>query len=127
MELAQHPNQMILLYDSSSPTGKKTLAYAKTISNHVNHMDYEQSSFPATIWKEILSMLDLEPKDLMNRAKPEYQQKIAKHAYDEQGWLNILTHNPHLIKAPIAVMDGRAVLCVKPKDVLDLDVETDSE
>jgi len=123
MELAIHPNELLLFYDSTSVRGKKTLAFAQTVSNHVKSMDYHQIPITGTIWKELLNMLELEPRQLLNKAHPEYQEKIANHTYTGQDWLNILIHNPHLLKAPIAVRNGKAILCNKVKDVLKLEVD----
>jgi len=64
----------------------------------------------------------LELKQLLNKAYPEYQKKIASHAFTDQDWLKILIHNPHLLRAPIAVRKGRTVLCNKVKNGLKLEV-----
>jgi hypothetical protein len=36
------------------------------------------------------------------------------------GWLDVIMHNPQLLKAPIAIFNGKAVLCQKPTDVFKL-------
>jgi arsenate reductase len=79
------------------------------------------------MWSDILAMLKLRAKDLLDRSDPKYQKEIAGHDFDDEGWLEILSHNPCLLKAPIAVMQGNAVLCIKPKDILKLSPQTASE
>jgi arsenate reductase len=74
-----------------------------------------------TGWRSILDKLKLRPKDLLNRAHPDYQNKIAGKTWDDEGWLNILIRNPHLLKAPIAIKREKAVLCISPNDILRLD------
>lgn len=65
-------------------------------------------------------MLQMRPKDLLNKANKKYQEELAGHDFDEDSWLEILRYNPCMIRGPIAVMNGRAVLCVKPKDIFKL-------
>jgi len=73
------------------------------------------------MWRDILDMLGLEPKHLLNKADPKYQKEIRGKSFDEEGWLNVLVNNPCLIKAPIAIMHDHAVLCITPKDIYKLE------
>lgn len=116
-----HPNELFIYYDPSTNSGKQTRAYAYSISNHVNETEYHKVRFTSTMWRDLLDMLGLRPKDLLNRAHPDYQSKIAGNNYDDEGWLNVIINYPYLIKAPIAVMNDKAILCIKPTDILKLD------
>jgi arsenate reductase len=125
MELAMHPNELLILFNRDSAVSMKTLAFAKTVSNHIRDMEFRSLKFPNTIWKELLNMLNLEAKDILDKSHPDYQKKIMGHDFSTEGWLNVLSHNSYLIKAPIAVKNGKAVLCNRPKDVLKLINEED--
>lgn len=115
-----HPNELVLLYNTGSPTGKQTHALAKTMYRNVNEFEYEKVRFTTTIWKKLLDRMGLRPKDLMNRAHPDYQANIARKDLDDEGWLNVIMQHPYLIKAPIAITSNAAMLCLKPTDVLKL-------
>jgi arsenate reductase (glutaredoxin) len=115
-----HPNEMLLLYDGSTSTGRQTRAIAYTITKHVNEFQYDQVKITSTIWRNVLDLLQLRPKDLLNRAHPEYQDKIAGKNLDDEGWLNVLIQSPHLIKAPIAIKNNKAILCLTPTEILKL-------
>jgi arsenate reductase len=80
-------------------------------------MEYK---FNGAIWNDLLQKLKMRPKDLLNRSDPKYQNELAGKSFDDEGWINILLKNPCLIKAPIALMHDKAVLCVKPKDIYKL-------
>ena len=112
-----HPNELFFYYDITCSKCKKTKAFAYSITPHVNEVTFQKAKLTTTQWRDLLDMLQMEPKDLFNKANPEYQEKIARHDYDEEGWLNILSKYPHLIKGPIAVMNGKALLCLTPKDI----------
>ena len=122
-----HPNELWLLLNCSSASHKKTRAYAYSVTKHVNECNLKHSHISTMRWADILSMLDMRPKDLLDRSNPKYQAEMAGHDFDDESWLEILAHNPCLLKAPIAVMHGRAVLCVNPKDILKLSTQKESE
>lgn len=116
-----HPSELYFYHSSAQPIDKQTKAYAKSLTNFVNEIDLLKERVTATQWDQILKMLQLRPKDLMNRAHPDYQKMIAGKDWDDEGWLNILVKFPHLIKSPIAIFRNRAILCNTPTDILKLD------
>lgn len=115
-----HPNELWLFFDCDEASHKKTRAHAYSITPHVNEFTFSNCKLTKRMWADILNMLHMQPKDLLNKSNPKYQKEFARHDFDEDGWLNILRNNPCMVKAPIAIMHGEAVLCVKPKDVLKL-------
>lgn len=115
-----HPNELFIYYDPSTNTGKQTRAYAYSLTRNVNEALCNKVRLTSTIWKKLLDMLNLRPKDLLNRAHSDYQTKIAGNNYDDEGWLNVLINYPYLLKAPIAIMNNKAILCCNPTDVLKL-------
>lgn len=122
-----HPNELLLIYhDPNSSTGKQTRAYARSVSNNINEVNLHSVRFTTTLWKEIINMLGLRPKDLLDKSHAEYQAKVRGNTFTMTGWLEVLTNNPHLLKAPIAVYHNKAVLCQSPTDILKLDVHSRS-
>ncbi|MCX2744363.1 glutaredoxin [Mangrovivirga sp. M17] len=115
-----HPNELMIIYDSATNSGKQTKAYAYSVSNHVNDVDYNRTRVSKLMWKEIINMLNIPPKRLLNKADPKYQEKVRGHAYTMEGWLNVLYNNPDLIRAPIVIRNKKAVLCEKPSDIFKL-------
>lgn len=127
MPMQFHPNELFIYYDPVSNTGKQCRAYAKSLSNNVKDVDCRNIKLTTTVWKEIINMLGLRPKDLLDRSQPDYQEKIAGNTFTMTGWLEVLVNNPQMLKAPIAIYQNKAVLCVKPTDILRLDVSSGSE
>lgn len=122
-----HPNELWLFYDCNADNHKKTRALAYSITKHVNEFDLKHCRITQMTWSDILEMMQMRPKDLLNRSSPKYQAELAGHDFDDNDWLNILVNNPCLLKAPIAVMHDMAVLCVNPKDILKLSTQKESE
>ena len=126
MELAQHPNELLFFYDSSSQRARQGLAFAQSVSSHINLWDLRATQMTKNVWQELLTLLDMEPKELLDKSHPEYQEKIRGRSFTMDHWLDVLVHNPQLIKAPIAVKNRKAVLCINPKEVLKLDPYVES-
>jgi arsenate reductase (glutaredoxin) len=72
-------------------------------------------------------MLGLKPKELMDRAHPDYQEKIAGNTFTMNGYLEVLMHYPHLLKGPIAIYNGKAVLCQTPTDIFKLGISAPAD
>lgn len=118
--MEQHPNEMWFLYNSTISSHKKTLALALSITKNINEYSINHNRLSKLRWAEILQMLELKAKDVLNKAKPKYQKEMAGHDFDDDSWLEILHYNPDMIKGPIAIMNHKAILCTKPKDVYKL-------
>lgn len=119
--MKMHPNELFFYFNPSHPVDKQTRAFAQTVTKHINEINIEKEKITTTIWLSILDKLKLRPKDLLNRAHPDYQTHIAGKTWDDEGWLNILVRYPYLVKAPIAIKNNKAVLCTTPNEVLKLD------
>ena len=116
-----HPSELYFYHSAVQPIDKQTKAYAKAITKFVNEIDITRERMTATQWDQILKLLHLRAKDLLNKAHPDYQRLIAGKDWDEEGWLNILVRHPYLIKSPIAIFRNQAILCKTPTDILKLD------
>lgn len=115
-----HKKEILIYYNPESSNDKKTVAYARSMSNHVTAYPFDNIPTMGRIWRKILDMLDLHPKELMNKAIPYYQRHIRGREFDEEGWLKVLIRNPYLLKAPIAIKGNQAVLCTNAMDIYKL-------
>ncbi len=116
-----HPNELTLLLDPQSITGRKLRAYAHSISNNINEIDYTTTRLTTTVWKEIVSMLGNKPEEYIDKNHPTIKAH-AKDTYTMHGWLNILLNSPEVLKGPIAIIKNKAILCINPNDILKLGI-----
>ena len=124
MEL--HPNELTLVYDPRTAAGKKTKALAYSISNNVNEIDYTTTRLTTTLWKQIVQMLGNNPKGLLNKSAAAYQKKVRGHIFTMDGYMNILLNSPELLRGPIAITRGKALICENPYDILKLGKTTNT-
>ena len=115
-----HPNELTLVYDPKSASGKKIKALAHSISNNVNEIDYTSTRLTTTLWKEIIQMLGNDPKSILNKSNAAYREKVSGNTFTMHGWLNILLNSPELIRGPIAIIHGKALVCENPNEILKL-------
>jgi len=115
-----HNREILLYYNPTSSSDKKTMAYAKSISSHIKAFSYEDAFISDTNWVRIISLLDKHPKELLNKAHPDYQNNIKGTEAGTGSWVKLLKNNPHLMRAPIAVKGDKAVFCESPTDIYKL-------
>ncbi len=115
-----HHREILIYYNPESSNDKKTVAHAQSLAPHVKTYSFDKAPSTGTSWQQIINRLNLRPKDLLNRAHPYYQAHIRGRDFDEEGWLNVIKHNPALIKAPIAIKGNKAVLCTSATDIYKL-------
>ena len=115
-----HQRELLIYYNPSSSSDRKTLAYAKSTGSKVKSYEHSKSPSTSTSWKMILKALNKHPKDLLNKAHPYYQDKVKGKDFTMTGWLDVLKRNPDMIKYPIALKGSKAILCSTPTDVLRL-------
>lgn len=117
-----HQREILLYYNPSSGSDRKCVAHAQGIVSHLRTYSFDKTPSTGTSWQQILAALDLHPKELLNKAHPYYQANIRGKEFDREGWLNVLQHNPELIKSPIAMRGNKAVMCTSPTDIYKLTV-----
>ncbi len=111
MSTTLNAKELTLVYDSTTNEGRKALAYAYSLATKVNKQDVSEVKLSTTFVRQVLKQLKLRPKDILNRAHPFYQQHLRGRDFTAEGWLDVLSHNPTLLKAPIALHGDSAVLC----------------
>lgn len=71
--------------------------------------------------KEILKMLDLEPRELMRRKEAEYkEQNLADDSLSKADLIKAMVETPKLIERPIVVNNGKAAIGRPPESVLEI-------
>jgi len=112
-----HPREILIYYNSNSSSDRKTLAHAKSTGLKVRAYCHSNSPSTSTSWQSILKKLDKHPKEILNKAHPYYQSNLRGREFDSEDWINVIQHNPEMIKAPIAINGKRAILCETPTDI----------
>lgn len=115
-----HKREILIYYNPDSSSDRRTVAHARGVVPHLRSYAHHRSPSGGTSWLQIIRSLDVHPKDLLNKAHPDYQQNIRGKEFDDEGWISVLKHNPQMIKSPIAMRGDKAILCNTPTDIYRL-------
>lgn len=115
-----HSREILIYYNPESSADRKTVAHAKGLVPHLKTYSFAQAPSTGTSWQQILKALDRDPKELLNKAHPYYQEHIRGREFDDECWVKVIQNNPDLLKAPIAIRGSRAILCATPTDIYKL-------
>ncbi len=107
-ELATSESEIILFYNPNSPSGKKTLAYAKGEGFPVRDVDILKHQFTGTQLEELADRLHVPIDGLVNKEHPDFE-KYMNDDFSDDDWIKILRKNPKLIKEPIAIRGHQAM------------------
>lgn len=121
MTMKPETHDFVIFCDPDSDLGKKTLALVKAHIAKANIQNIKMNEPSATWIGMIVNELGVEPKDLINRAHPYYQEHLRGHDWDEHGWLNILKKSPFLFKCPIVHFHGKSYLIETPTDLFKVE------
>lgn len=113
-------NELVLIYNSKSNRDKKTLAYAVCHVPKVNRQDITSCRISSTLFNLALNKLNLSGKELVNKAHPHYQEMYRGKEMSNEEWFYLIMNHPELLKAPIAMYKGKAVVCNSESDLMRL-------
>lgn len=112
-----HPLEIQVYYNDETRNGKQIIAYANSISRYIKEYPFTKANLTPMQWRSLLSSMNVEPKKIFNKAHPEYQEKISGKNFDDDGWLNVLSHHTHLIDGAIVVKGKKTIYCKSPTDI----------
>ncbi len=113
-------DELTLLYNSQNPRDVKTLAMASTMGIKVNKQDVNSVDVSATLFELAVKSLGCDPKLLVNKSLPHYQNNLRGSEFNARMWFETIKSIPDLLLAPVAFYKDRVVLCTTPTDILKL-------
>ncbi|WP_299107638.1 arsenate reductase family protein [uncultured Winogradskyella sp.] len=119
-EIATSNRQVTLFYNSDSPRGEKTLAYAKAKHLKLEEIDMLKTKLTGTQIVELAHKLHLEVTDLINQNHPAYASHFEYHNFSEDDWIKMIQHNPEIMKQPIALKGDKTIIVETPTDILKI-------
>lgn len=113
-------NEITLLYNKERELDRKTLATAHAVTRRINRQEIHSKRVSETLFYMLVEKLGGDPKSIVDKSQPFYQRELRGRELSNYGWYTMFMHHPELLKAPIAMYHGRAVLCTSSNDVLKL-------
>jgi arsenate reductase len=113
-------NEITLLYNKQRELDRKTLATAHVVSSKINRQEIHTVRVSETLFYILVEKLGGDPKSIIDKSQPFYQRELRGKELSNYGWYMMIMNHPKLLKAPIAMYHGKAILCTSSNDVLKL-------
>lgn len=106
---------MIIYHNPKCRKSRAGLEYVKAHNPAVEVKEYIRDGISADEIREIVKMLEISLAELVRTQEDYYKENLKGKDFTEEEWLAILSENPKLIRRPIVVRDGKAVLADPPE------------
>jgi arsenate reductase len=119
MIFANTNKEITLIYNSEEHIGRQILAYIQTENMLVHDIDLKYMKLTPTQWAELADRLNIDVHKLVNTENPNFFQKFGEVTdLTGQDWLNLLAHNPDILKAPIVMKGTKISMMSNPQEML---------
>ncbi|MFZ5863121.1 MAG: arsenate reductase (glutaredoxin) [Nitrospirota bacterium] len=99
-------------------TSRKTLDLIRAKGIEPTIIEYLKTPVSASELDRILSLLKMEPRDLMRKKEDEYKTlKLDRSDLTRKELINAMVQHPILIERPIVLSKGKAALGRPPENV----------
>ena len=113
--------KITIYHNPKCGTSRNVLALIRERGHEPQIMEYlKDPPSPGRI-RELLTMMDLEPRDMMRRKQPEYTEiGLDNPAVPDNTLIEAMASHPILIERPIVVSDKGARICRPKERVLEI-------
>ena len=119
MIFANTNKEITIIYNSEEHIGRQILAYVHTEKLLIRDIDLKYMKLTPTQWAELASRLHIDVRELVNTENPNFFKKFGKvNDLTSQDWLNLLAHNPDILKAPIVMKGTKISMMSNPQEML---------
>ena len=100
---------------------RQTLKLLEEKATGIQVIEYLKNPPTAQKLKEILSLLEISPRDLMRKKEDEYKDLgLNNSALSDEDLIDSMVQHPVLIERPIVLANGKAALGRPPENVLNI-------
>ena len=111
-------NSCIMITVYHNPKCRKSragLEYVKSTGLAAEVREFIREGITAEEVKQLTVMLGIKPFGLVRTQEEYYRENLKDQDFTDDDWCRILSENPRLIRRPVVVCDGRAVLADPPE------------
>jgi arsenate reductase len=113
--------EVIIYHNRSCSKSRATLDLIRARGIEPTVIEYlDHPPEPAQL-ERVLSLLGVEPRDLMRRKEPEYREaNLDDPGLTRETLIQAMVQRPRLIERPIVLANGKAAIGRPPASVLDI-------
>lgn len=99
---------------------REALALLKEKGDHVVVQEYLKEPPTKEELREIVSLLEIRPFDLIRKSENEYKDNFKGKNLSDEEWLDAMIAYPKLIERPIVINERSAIIGRPPENVLSI-------
>lgn len=100
---------------------RQTLELLRSRGIEPEIIEYLKSPPDADTLKDILAMLDMEPRDLMRKKENAYKEEgLDDESLGRDDLIAAMVKHPILMERPVVIHNGKAAIGRPPESVLDI-------
>ncbi|MBS9523158.1 hypothetical protein KIH41_05240 [Litoribacter ruber] len=116
-------NEIKFLYNSNKMGDRETLAYVKSLHQHViNELDVYQNDMTPTQISELANKLEVRIIDLFDRESAYFREQIEGKDVQEKDLLNILQKEKECLNTPILISKHVSKMLDSSAETISLDM-----
>ncbi len=110
-----------IYHNSRCSKSRQTFALLEEKGIEFETIEYLKTPPDSATVKNLLSMLNLSPRELMRKGEAAYKENnLAYDTLSDDQLISAMVENPILIERPIVVSNGKAAIGRPPESVLDI-------
>lgn len=112
---------VIIYHNPRCSKSRQTMQLLEERNITPNVVKYLETPPDAAALDSVLTMLGLEPRELMRKGETEYEAlELADPELSREQLIQAMVDNPRLIERPIVIKGSKAALGRPPEQVLDI-------
>ena len=114
-------NKVTIYHNPRCSKSRQTLTLLQERGVATNVIEYLQTPPSRDELAEILTLLELTPRELMRKKEAPYiEHNLGEATMSDADLIDAMVNNPILIERPIVLANGKAVIGRPPENVLAL-------
>jgi arsenate reductase len=113
--------EVVLLLSGNEYLNKQVVAHSQSLKIPVNVQEQLDGPVTSTLYSLVLEHGEMEPKHLLDRSDPQYQNELKGKDMSRDEWVRVLQQRPDLLRAPIAIRGDRVIVCEAPSQIQSLE------
>ncbi|PLW74868.1 arsenate reductase (glutaredoxin) [Cohaesibacter celericrescens] len=110
----------VIWHNPRCSKSRQTLALLEEKSVHLTVRKYLEDAPSAEEIKDVLAMLDMDPRQLIRTGEPLYKELGLATISAPEKLIHAMVDNPKLIERPVVIHNGKAKVGRPPESVLIL-------
>jgi arsenate reductase len=111
--LEEHPNELLLFYNSKFDNDRKIFAHAEGSFKYVRAFDVALQPIKGTLLEEIAMRLNLPLSELLRESNAAEMPELG----NDSDYIKVIQHNPDILRTPIAISDTKVIIVESPGDL----------